>query len=240
MIGYILLRENQPYLAMEPLKEVLSEKPDYRDANALMGACYLQVSDYGQAYSYISNAHSLDPNYPMTNYFFAKYYESKNEPTEAQEYFTQALYLEPENENFRVDYISFLLNQFSFQKAAEEYEILIKYHPKEEYKIKLAYLYLDSLEENEKGMNIAENLFKNSQEGEILNLYGWALYKNNKLSEALENLNQAVEKNPTSDLAYYHLSVVQKKLGKTSESQKSLERALDLDLDGDISEIIGK
>jgi tetratricopeptide (TPR) repeat protein len=66
---------------------------------------------------------------------------------------------------------------------------------------------------------------------EILDSYGWALFKVNDLQGARRVLREAVDADPDEPESHYHLGMVYAQMGRAGDAQLELSRALVLDPD---------
>jgi len=81
---------------------------------------------------------------------------------------------------------------------------------------------------------LASQLYSNDpQNPAVLDTYGWVLYKQGNLRQALPLLLQAVAVVPNSPEVHYHLGTALRKAGRTVEGRKHLEQALRLSRDFD-------
>lgn len=89
-VGFILLEENQPFLAVQVLTKVVAEKPDYRDGHLLLGTADLKLGEFAQAEMALQKAADLDPNYAATFDLLGKLYEAWGKSDSAQKNFERA------------------------------------------------------------------------------------------------------------------------------------------------------
>ena len=66
-------------------------------------------------------------------------------------------------------------------------------------------------------------------------MLGWAFDKKGEKDNALKYISEARNTDPSFARAYYHLGYIYVKIENFSEAQMNLERAIDLDLTGDVS-----
>ncbi|OQX50967.1 hypothetical protein B5M47_02530 [candidate division CPR3 bacterium 4484_211] len=232
--AYALLQEDYPNLATKILKEVTLENPEYRDAQALLGAAFLSLQDYENAKTPLKKSVEIDPNYAYGHYLLGQLYSQTNNNESAQQEFQAALNLAPDKLSYYDAYLEFLEKQKAYPDMENTLKQLtareeLSAAQRKSYEIKLIYLYLDHLSNAQKGLDLAQKY----QDSEV---YAWALYKNKQSNNALEIIQTLLEKSPTAWL-YYHQGVILKSLGRTTAAQESFQRAVDLDLDGQITKL---
>ncbi len=90
IVAHMLLQEDFPFLAQPLLQQVLSEKPDYRDAQVLLGASYLKMGEYEKSLTELNIAAEIDPVYAETFELLGKTYQGLSNEEKAKENFDRA------------------------------------------------------------------------------------------------------------------------------------------------------
>lgn len=90
LVAHMLLQEDFPYLAQPLLQQVLNEKPDYRDAQVLLGATYLKMGEYEKALTELNTAAEIDSIYAETFELLGKTYQALSNEEKAKENFDRA------------------------------------------------------------------------------------------------------------------------------------------------------
>lgn len=85
LVAHTLLQENFPFLAQPLLQQVLSEKPDYRDARVLLGASFLKMGEYEKALTELEAAAEIDSIYVQTFELLGKTYQALGNQEKAKE-----------------------------------------------------------------------------------------------------------------------------------------------------------
>ncbi|MBU1110337.1 tetratricopeptide repeat protein [Patescibacteria group bacterium] len=235
LIGFTLLQEKYPRLALIPLQKVANEKPDYRDGQAMLGAAYLSIKDYESAEYALERALDLDPNYAYAHYLLGLIYEQKEQNDLAQQTYKAAVTFAPSQITYHRIYTNLLEECEKYIEAELAYRDILNSElfantEKSEFKVRLAYLYLDHLDKLQEGLSLAQE-YKNSE------LHAWALYKNEQSPEALAIVEQLIKEQPTAWL-YYRQGKIMADLGQIREAKTSLDRAVDLDTEGKIPAIL--
>lgn len=72
LLGHLLIEENCAFLALFPLRDLVSAYPEYRDAHTLLGAAYLKLSRFNRAEVELKKALEIDPNHEETRKLLEK------------------------------------------------------------------------------------------------------------------------------------------------------------------------
>jgi tetratricopeptide (TPR) repeat protein len=242
LLAYEMIRaELYPY-AIPLLETVISENDEYYAAHMYMGICYLNMNDLDKAQEKLATATTVAPDQIQTWVFLAQVYTMQNNQKDAIEAFEEALNLDKTDEEVRLDYARTLIKFGLFRQARLEYQELIDLNAESDYRIEVALIDLDHLEEYSEGLNVIKEVVEDwegfqtasdSVQSRALDTLGWAFQKNEQKDEALKYLKQALEIDPYLASAYYHLGVIYVEINDYAEASINFERAIDLDLDGD-------
>ncbi|MFC1780315.1 tetratricopeptide repeat protein [Patescibacteria group bacterium] len=245
LLAYEMIRaELYPY-AIPLLETVISENDEYYAAHMYMGICYLNMNDLDKAQEKLATATTVDPDQIQTWVFLAQVYTMQNNQKDSIEAFEEALNLNKTNEEVRLDYAKTLINFGLYRQAKLEYQELIDLNTESisDYKVEIALIDLDHLEEYSEGLDMIKEVVEDwegfqtaddSLQARALDTLGWAFQKNEQKDEALKYLKQALEIDPYLASAYYHLGIIYAEIKDFAEASINFERAIDLDLFGDI------
>lgn len=245
--GYLYLDQGYGRLAEKVLKPVTEQSPAYRDGWVLLGASYLVLDEYDLAEDSLQKAVEIDPNHGYTYYLRARLKEDQGQNEKARGLYQSAIAYEPGRLAYYRHYLALLDREGDYSKMEEILEKVIgnerfSREEKRYYRLELAYLSLDHLGKLQRGLQVASE-FKGAE------VYAWALHKNENSAKALEIL-QSIEEaaaNPNSTQSvgdrsrawfYYHLGEVQSELGYLLDAQESYQRAVDLDTQGEVTELL--
>jgi tetratricopeptide (TPR) repeat protein len=245
-VAYELIRaELYPY-ALTLLENVISENDEYYAAYMYQGICQIKMEEYEEAAKSLSLATSVDPDQLQPWVFLAQAYVYQNNPNEAIKAYEEALNIDKNDEEVRLDYARSLVKFELFQQARHQFQELIKLDTEDkfEYMIELANIDLDQLEDYEEGLSLTKDVIENwegfqssqtSFRARALDTLGWAFQKNEQKDEALKYLRQALETDQYLASAYYHIGVIYADIENLADATANLERAIDLDTEGNVS-----
>jgi len=128
--------------------------------------------------------------------------------------------------------IGFCLEKMGHEDKAEiAYKKAISLNPKsfDSYN-NLAYLYIKSNKSLEKALKYAEKAYKiKPNSPSIMDTYGFALFKNGDIINALKIYQEILPNFPGDAMIYYHLGLVLNAAGEKEEAKKALKNAITLD-----------
>lgn len=246
LLAYELMRSELYPTAISPLETVISENDEYYAAFMYLGICHKHMNNLDKARENLEKATTIEPNELQPHIFLAQVYTLQNNQQLAIETYEAVLNLEKDSEEVRYDLAQTLVNFELYRQAGLEYQELLDLNTQNiiKYKVELAYLKLDHLDEFEEALTIAKEVvedwetfqsIESTLQARALDVLGWAYEKNGQKDEAQKYLNRALEGDPYLASAYYHLGVIYAEIESFSEAQLNLERAIDLDLEGEIS-----
>lgn len=246
LIAYELIRGELYPTAIPLLDTAISENDEYYAAYMYKGICYMKMNDLENARDNLEKATTVEPNEIQPHLFLAQAYTLQNNQQQAIDTYQNALNIDKSNEKTRYDLAKTLLLFELFRQARLEYLELIELNTSQVilYKVELAYLDLDRLENLEEGLNLAKEVvedwegFQNAEielKAKALDVLGWAYEKNGQKDEALKYLKRSIETYTYFASAYYHLGLIYAEIENYSEATLNFERAIDLDLTGEIS-----
>lgn len=245
-LAYEMIKAELYSKAIAILDGLIEENDEYYATYLYRGVCYLSTDSLDKAKDDLKKATEIDPEQLQPWLFLAQVLTKQNNQKEADEAYQQALTLDKDNEEIRLDYARSLDKFGLYTQARNEYSELVDLESENKmlYEIELAYLSLDYLDELEEGLSIAKELHDNvvqnkisesELEAEVMDLLGWAYFKNTQNDEALKYMKQSIDTYPYSAKAHYHFGYLNKEINNLVDAKESLERAIDLDISGDIS-----
>ncbi len=246
LLSYEMINSELYSYAITLLDTVISENDEYYAAYMYKGICYISMNDLDKAIENLSTSITIDPDQLQPRIFLAQVYTKQNNQKDAIDTYEETLNLESDNEDVRYDYAKSLVNFNLYSQAKHQYDELISFGSENKllYTIELVEIELDYLENYSEALDAIKretensSTFQNSDENikaQALDILGWAYYKNSKKDDALKYLTQSIEVDPYNAKTYYHLGIIYKEIENGNESKINLERAIDLDLSGQIS-----
>jgi Flp pilus assembly protein TadD len=121
--------------------------------------------------------------------------------------------------------------QKNYDKAKEYYQKALRVNPKfPPAANNLAYLYLERGGNVDEALGLAQTAKAQlPDDPHISDTIGWAYYKKNIFSRAIDYLKEAKEKLPNNPAIRYHLGMAYYKNGDKELAKKELKKALELD-----------
>lgn len=235
-------------LVIGKLEQYVEDNPEYWDLFLYLGQAYYLDGDMEKAARYLTESTSLNPSDPYGAWYLARVSAETGQDTDAESMYRRAVGLAPEEDRVEIqeEYAEYLLGTGQYAEAADQLEELEESAEDENvYRYKL--MRVSSLITRElysEAAAILDAMTEGDEEGYLVsgNLAGeylWARaeieYSEGNREDALSTVDQAIEQNPVEPK--YHLLRGQLlfELGRSEDAQKALERAVDLDLDGDVS-----
>lgn len=210
------------------LAEAVEERPDFGEAQYLLGFARLQLGQVGDAVAPLEAAVRLGPDVPERLNTLAQAYErARRDPAAVADLYRRALQVQPRDADIRVNYGRFLETQGQVAAAAAEYERAARdnpWLPEAHFNLGTAHLRLDRAAEGEAALEEAVRLQPDHADA-LVNL-GVLRAQRGDLAVALDLLRQAVEAAPRNANALANLALVLAQLGETDEARWLAREAL--------------
>lgn len=223
------MTDTQEFEAAIPLLfDIINQKNNYRDAWIVLGYAYLNTSRAPDAVDAFKQAQTLSPEKPETLFFLGLAYFANNEIDEAIHYLKKAeeAGYEPK------DQIELKLGDLytikeNFKEAAKQYEKVIALNPQNiDLYIQPVWVYIDKLNEPEKGLKIAEKAIEYHPEKAMsYNLAGWAYTAMGQYTEAKRFLGKALEIDPSLDAVQLNLGWLYEKQNMIAVAKEYYKKA---------------
>lgn len=225
------LRIDEPNLAMPHLKRVLALQPDNHTACAYYGYALFAAGQVDLARDTLRQVTQIDPKNPLGHFFLGVLHRSDGYPPTALWEFKESLHLDPSNAAVYAEIADTYQRLGQYVAAEEWYRAAISVSPEEPgFHLLLTRFYLDLVLKPESGLAAArETAALLPDDPETQDLLGWAHYLAGNLPEARRTLERALDLDPASARAYYHLGVVCDQLADPATSTWAYRRAIDLD-----------
>jgi cytochrome c-type biogenesis protein CcmH/NrfG len=213
---------NEPALAIWLLRDVLTEKTDYRDAWILLGYAYYNLQQFSLAEDAFYKAYELDTEKPETQYFLGLTYYALDNLVESERFFEYAVIngFEPRVQAYQKLSDVYLENE-NYEKAVSMYEnyLSLSKDTKPTDFVRPVQIYIDYLNEPENALALAQRVVRtHPNEAMSYNLLGWAYLENKDYANALVNLEKAQLIDSTLPALYLTF-------GKFYEAQGDLDKA---------------
>ena len=228
-----LIKQNQAPKAIALVKEYVAAHSNDAKAHELLGAVYFGSKDLGSAQQEFERALQLDPNRVDVQLRLAKLYEDQGKTDEALAHYQKASDQQPKSAPLATVVGNMYLKKGDLDKAEKYYSQALSIDPN--FSIALANTAWVYAQQN-KNLDVALGMAQkaNSQMPKIASIrdtLGWVLYKKGSYSSAMPLFVDCVSESPKTASFQYHLGLTQMALGNKVEAKRSLERALNLNLD---------
>jgi tetratricopeptide (TPR) repeat protein len=228
-----MIKQNQAPKAIALVKEYVAAHSNDAKAHELLGAVYFGSKDLGSAQQEFERALQLDPNRVDVQLRLAKLYEDQGKTDEALAHYQKASDQQPKSAPLATVVGNMYLKKGDLDKAEKYYSQALSIDPN--FSIALANTAWVYAQQN-KNLDVALGMAQkaNSQMPKIASIrdtLGWVLYKKGSYSSAMPLFVDCVSESPKTASFQYHLGLTQMALGNKVEAKRSLERALNLNLD---------
>jgi Tfp pilus assembly protein PilF len=228
-----LIKQNQAPKAIALVKEYVAAHSNDAKAHELLGAVYFGSKDLGSAQQEFERALQLDPNRMDVQLRLAKLYEDQGKTDEALAHYQKALDQQPKSAPLATVVGNMYLKKGDLDTAEKYYSQALSADPN--FSIALANTAWVYAQQN-KNLDVALGMAQkaNSQMPKVASIrdtLGWVLYKKGSYSSAMPLFVDCVSESPKTASFQYHLGLTQMALGNKVEAKRSLERALNLNLD---------
>jgi tetratricopeptide (TPR) repeat protein len=242
-ISFVIIDSKEYPFALHLLESVIAENEYYHGGQLYSGFVNLKLEEYDKAKQFFLTANELKSSDINTHKFLAQTYLNLNEQKNSFDTYGTLTSLSPNDPEIRRDYANVLISENLLDKAVVQAQKLAELEPEPQNKLFLAQIYLD-LGEFQKAYDLSRNVAE-SEEIETLSdtvrsqqliIEGWSLYKIGEKSAGQEILEKSLKLSNINPYTYFYLGVIYMDTGKPVDAQTSLERAIDLDLKGEITD----
>ncbi len=241
-LSYAIINNGDYAYSVELLELVIKENEYYHGGQMYLGYVYLKLEDYTRAKDYLTKALELDSSDPTTLQFIALAYTKLNQEKDALDTYGSLVALESQNEQVRIDFINALISFKNFEKAVEQAKALADI--KGSIENRLIYTkrllevqdYKTAIDQLNKAFESEE--YKNSNDevkSRVLTYKGWVTYKLGDKATGKEMVDESIRLSNSSADAYYYLGTIYLEMQDYQNAKTNLERAIDLDLEGNVS-----
>lgn len=223
--------------ALGILKDILTEKNDYRDAWILNGYAYLNLEKYEFALDSFRKAYDLDSEKPETQYFLGLTYAEMGQIEDALTYLNIALKngFEPQVQ-VKQKLGEIYLNKKDYAQAVKMFEEILDLNNQDiNTFVRPVWIYLDFLNDPEKALEIAQKAYKiHPQSAMTYNLLAWSHLGKHEYLKAEEYLKKALEIDPNLQAAWYNLGIAYAGLEQKDKALANYQKAYEMGKDSSI------
>jgi tetratricopeptide (TPR) repeat protein len=186
------------------------------------------------------------PDSIAVNFAMYNLYRMTGDPNRTIEYLDNCIRIAKDNEQlvlgYRVDKAGILYETYIktadktyLKQTIKEYESILQKQPTNVSVLNnIAYMLADTDMDISKALEYAERAYKAaSNSSEVLDTYGYVLFKNGKIQQADEILQRALQQYEQNKInapidVYEHIGWVKEKLGQDAEALQSYKRAMEV------------
>lgn len=227
----IFLDLKQPAKAEARIRKFIAANPKYPGAQQLLALYYIAQNKPEESIKSLNKAIELNPNWLLPYQNLGMIHERMGHPEEAIIVYQKALSIAPNDAQLHMNLGRAYDSARQFDKAASEFESVIKTNPGNLVAINnLASVLSLSMggEQNiKRGLELVKPL-ETSDQPVFMDTVGWLYHLNGNNSKAVELLVKAVEKAPGTAIFQYHLGMVEAATGDKVKAREHLLKSLEL------------
>jgi tetratricopeptide (TPR) repeat protein len=229
-LGVLLYLKSFFKPALSEFDKALKENPRSFLANFLYALTLIQIDATNDPSSNLIKSTQSAPGFFPANYMLAEYYLKRKDIDKALHYYTAATESFPDQGALMK--LALIYENRGQQKQAEStYRRFIKHHPNSFLGYnQLAWLYAQQGRRLDEALGLARKADELRPGNTSVNdTIGWLLYLKKEYAQAEQHLKKAnnISRGNNPEIRY-HLAVVLKERGKTSEAKQHLSRAFKL------------
>jgi Tfp pilus assembly protein PilF len=210
------------------LAEAVEERPDFGEAQYLLGFARLQLGQVAAAIPALEEAVRLGPDVPERLNTLAQAYErARRDPAQIADLYRRALQVQPRAAEIRVNYGRLLETQGQLAAALAEYRRAVQEDPwlaEAHYNLGTALLRSGRAAEGEAALREAVHL--QPDHADALTNLGVLHAQRGELDAALDLFTRAVEAAPRNANALANLALTLAQLGRVEEARRYAQEAL--------------
>lgn len=242
ILAYGALNGGYSDVVIDSLTPYVEDEGEYWELNLYLGRAYEMELEYDSAQTYLEKAVELNPADPYGPWYLARVYEYEGMETEMTSMYNRAISLsEPDVRiTIRREYIEKLASAGQYEDLDEHIDALETEDP--EHANEYEFIRIETLIERElldDAATILDGIAQSDVSDELQTEYAWLkgqiLFAQGERDEALEWAGDAVTGNELDARYQLLLGQINFELGNEEDAQTALERAIDLDLEGDVS-----
>ncbi len=229
-------------IVIESLSGYTEDDEVYWELYLNLGAAYSENGDTEKAQEYLTTSESLNPAQHYAAWYLARMQKDQNNITEMQENYERAISLATKEDKIEIrnEYAEILIDEENYLKAEEQYQKLIKEDGDHASRHSVRWAEaLVNREQYSDAIEVLDGLDQADMGDEILADLNWlhavVEFNSGDRNKAKDWIDAAIELN--GNKAEYHLLLGQTLFenGEDEDAEEALERAIDLDLEGDVS-----
>ena len=226
------------------LGEHITDNDEYWDLHLYLGRAYYMNDDLEKSRDHLTEAVSLNPVDSYGPWYLARVLVEEGSDTKAQELYERAIGLAgvEEKSDIRREYVDALMGMGQYASAEDQIRILEEGAESESERISFMLMRVESFLERElhdDASEILDAIDRESMADDLDAEYLWArgviAFNRGDRSASRGYIEDALELANSESKYFLLLGQIQFEEGESEAAQMSLERAVDLDLDGEVS-----
>jgi len=223
------LARGTPALAIEHLRQRLDRDPANVAVLELLGALYRENRDLSHALATLERAAGHDSKSWSAHRELALVRLDMQQPDAAIAEYQSALKIAPSEPRLLTELAALYEKQGLIDQAIGCYDTLYSNPRLQQFAANNLAMLLVTHRSDAASLDRARDLtlgFGTSEDGSLLDTYGWVLFKRHAFEDALAALQRAADRAPDSREIRYHLGMVELQLGRREQARTDLENAL--------------
>jgi len=225
---YIAMKDSSKAVAQA--QRIVEKSPSSARGYLFLGSVYESGKEYARAISEVKNGLRVDSGNAQAMVYLGNLYEASGDYAKAMATYDDTCRRKP-------DYVPAIYAQGALlDLTGKKNEAIGKYRTALEKSDtyvpalnNLAYLCANGYGSREEALRLAVSAFKKEPgNGGVLDTLGFALLKNNRLTDARKVLEKAVRLLPDNPTVAYHLALAYKESGEKGEALKMMQKAVSL------------
>ena len=231
--------EKRPDAARQRLQTQLQRTPNSGSLHLLSAQLHFAERQPEQAEAALNRAIELQPDLSAAYALLSRYYMSQGDAEKAIAKLAEAAEKNPATAAGPTMVIALIRQQQGNLAAARDaYEKVLTMQPRSGAALNnLAYLYAEDFKDYDRAYELAQRAREvMPADGSVADTLGWIAYRRKDYAWASTLLQEAANKLSDNATVHYHLGMARSMLGDETGAQASLNRALELKLDGPAAE----
>jgi tetratricopeptide (TPR) repeat protein len=244
-IIYILLNYRWYEIAQTPVSKVLTDNQFYETAYVYQGLIDLHTSQYDKAIENFIKVRELNPNNVDAYIFQAQVSSLKNDEINAMLIIDEILAIEnlqlTANQYSTIQQIYYDLGKLEeIEKLYLKYSEIIEIPASEKIKYVETMIKLGKFNQADliiQGLVDTEGL-SSAEKAKLKSFDAITSYKLDRKQEGMDKITEAENIDNTIAIIHYNKGLIMKDMGRAAEAQIAFERAVELDLQGNVTKLI--
>jgi tetratricopeptide (TPR) repeat protein len=228
-LAAILISTGRTTDASRLLADFVKSHPDNAVARNLLGEAKLASRDQPGAIEEFKQVVKMTPRWPVGQRNLALAFLAQGDRASALAVYERGVIATNYDAALVVDFAALLEQDGNSHRAIELYDRLYASNSRLELAANNLAMLLVTYRDDADSLDRARDLtaaFADSDNGALLDTYGWVRFKRGEIPAALTALERAAKLAPQSRVVRYHLAMTQLKSGERDKARRSLEFAL--------------